>query len=227
MTNNEYQMLLSKVNYVKRNLIGLNVIIHTAHRNEKYITENYKKTIGLIGQIQYTGSRKFGIKFAELDNPNSEKGLFYYEISEFDIINDIMEENNMKVSGNYLVAEVTFLQGTNTTKRYGFALFNNDVNVVNIGDMVLCDTVNGYTVGKVENILRKDEYVGLVTREIICKLDFSKFNERKENRVRKEKLKKEMDKLVRENQELALFQMFAEKNPKMKELLDEYLKIEI
>lgn len=224
MTDKEYNKILREVDYVKGKLTGRKVIIRSSR---KATNNNYKRTIGLIGEIQYTGSREYGIKFVEVYNSSSQKGLFYYEPKEFDFI-DVHDKlknggNDMAVTGNYKVAEVTFLQGVNTTKRYAFALFNNDIDV---NDTVLCDTNNGYVVGRVENIIPKEEWNGAtVTKEIICKVDFSDFEIRKENRKKKENLKKQMDKIVKENQEIALFQMLAEKDEKMKELLEEYLTI--
>ena len=126
----------------------------------------------------------------------------------------------MAVNGNYYVAAVKFLQGTNTTKEYAFALF--DTNIV-IGDLVLCDTANGYSVSRVVSITPKDMWEGaVVTKEIICKVDFTEFEKRKELRKQKEALKKQMDKMVADNQELILYQAIAEKNPEMASMLEMY-----
>ena len=126
----------------------------------------------------------------------------------------------MAVNGNYNVAMVKFVQGTNKITEYAFALFNSDICS---GDLVLCDTANGYNVARVVNIIPKSEYEGCtVTKEIICKVDFSEFEKRKEMRKQKEICKKQMDKIVADNQELILYQAIAEKNPAMAELLSVY-----
>lgn len=52
------------------------------------------------------------------------------------------------VTGKYKIALVNFLKGTNTTKDYAFALFDDSTN---IDDCVLCDTNYGYQVAKVVN----------------------------------------------------------------------------
>lgn len=128
-------------------------------------------------------------------------------------------DNNMLV-GNYRVAMVKFVQGTNTVKGYAFALYDNDITV---GDLVLCDTSNGYNVAKVEEILSKSDYEGTtVTKEVICKVDFTNFENRKENRAKAIKIKAEMDKKIKEMQELTLFEMMAEKSPELKEMLEAY-----
>ena len=120
------------------------------------------------------------------------------------------------VTGNYDVATVNFLTGYNTDKEYIFALFDSTIVV---GDYVVCDTKD-YSVARVMNIQPKGDE--LPTKEIICKVDFSDFLQRKSDRELKAKLKREMDMLISEDRDLVLYQALADKNPKMAELLNEY-----
>ena len=129
------------------------------------------------------------------------------------------------VTGNYRIAIVNFLKGSNTTKGYSFALFDSSIVV---DDIVLCDTSVGYQVAKVIDIVEQLNYNGAdVTKEIICKVDFSNFQKRIEERKRKVELKAKMDAMVKDDKELMLYQMLAEKNPVMKEMLDEYTNINV
>lgn len=129
------------------------------------------------------------------------------------------------VTGNYRIAIVNFLKGSNTTKGYSFALFDSSIMV---DDIVLCDTSVGYQVAKVIDIVEQFDYNGAdVTKEIICKVDFSNFQKRIEERKRKVELKAKMDAMVKDDKELMLYQMLAEKNPVMKEMLDEYTNINV
>lgn len=129
--------------------------------------------------------------------------------------------NNMaEVTGNYRVAKVKFVQGRNLYKEYAFALFDNNVEV---GDKVLCDTAEGYNVAEVISIVSKEEYVGYtVTKEIICKCDFTEFKNRATVRQQKKELKAQMDKIARADQDLMLYRAIAEKNPDMAFLLKQY-----
>lgn len=133
------------------------------------------------------------------------------------------EINTMSVKGNYEVALVKFVQGVNTTKNYAFALFEDNVA---INDTVLVDTVNGYGVAVVNEIHSKEDYeelgCSLPTREVICKIDFTAFDERKAKRAKAIKLKNDMDKMVKSLQEIAVFELLAEKSPELKAMLDEY-----
>lgn len=147
----------------------------------------------------------------------------YNELSlitiDTNIENNITKGDNEMITGNYRIAMVKFVQGTNTVKGYAFALFDEYVDVDNY---VLCDTANGYGVAKVVEIIAKDEYDGDVTKEIICGLNFVDFEQRKKNREEAKKLKSEMDKKMKEMQELALYEMMAEKSPELKEMLEAY-----
>lgn len=136
--------------------------------------------------------------------------------------NKTKESNNMAVKGNFRVAVVKFVQGYNMNKEYGFALFDEDVVV---GDYVLCDSSNGYGVAEVVNIKTQTEYGSDVTKEIICKCDFTAYNNRKVVREQRKALKAQMDKMVADNQELILYRAVAEKNSEMAALLSQYMSL--
>ena len=190
------------------------------------IKNDYLVTYGKIGTVVGLNECVDSIKYnVVLDEKTTD---FCYNETSLELlcrsglIYGERNENNMntKVTGNYDIAAVKFLQGSNTTKGYSFALFDSTICE---GDIVLCDTTYGYQVAKVDRIFHKDDYDGVdVTKEVICKLDFSDFEQRKERRRLKEELKKKMDEELKRTQELLLYQTIAEKNPEMKALLDEY-----
>lgn len=131
------------------------------------------------------------------------------------------------VTGKYRIALVNFLKGTNTTKKYAFALFDT-YPIINVGDNVLCDTVYGYQVAKVVEIVSQEEYTGVdVTKEIVCKVDLSMFNQRAAARQRKQELKAKMDALVEDDKEMMIYKVLAERNSEMASLLDEYTRLSV
>lgn len=140
-----------------------------------------------------------------------------------EICKKFKENNDMAVKGNYNVAAVNFIQGTNTTKDYMFALFDNDIS---IGDNILVDTSYGYNVAVVNHIYTKDgcesNGYSLPTKEVICKVDFTAFKDRINKREKAAQLKKDMDKKVKSLQEIAVFELLAEKSPELKEMLEQY-----
>ena len=131
----------------------------------------------------------------------------------------------MALKGYEEVAAVKFIEGTNTTKIYYFALYNREVNV---GDCALVKSNNGYGssnfgVVKVVGIDAAAEFASTApTAEIICKVNMDDYTKRVEMRKERETLKKKMDKLVKDSQELVVYRTIAAQNPEMAELLAAY-----
>lgn len=180
---------------------------------------------GKIGQVvRYIDCSSYGLyKYVQVEL-KSGVTKSYNEKSLVLVDNKmIFGGNKNMLVGNYNVAMVKFVKGTNTVKGYAFALFDNNIGV---DDLVLCDTSNGYGVARVTEIIPQSEYKGAsVTKEIICKVDFTDFEVRKENREKAKKLKVEMDKKIKDLQELTLYEMMAAKCPELKEMLDEYKQL--
>ena len=150
----------------------------------------------------------------------------YSSVENLDETNHAIQcggSKSMAVTGNYKVAVTRFVQGTNTVKDYAFALFDNTVQK---GDHALVDTSNGYHVVRIVDIVDKDLWEGAsVTKEVICKVDFTDYLNRREVRKNKAILKNKMDALLKNNQELILYQAIAEKSPEMAQMLAEYQKL--
>lgn len=150
-------------------------------------------------------------------------GLGRKELAIKEIYLERYEDNMAAVKGNYKVAMVKFLEGVNTTKDYAFALFDDTIKK---DDYVLVDTTRGFSVGKVSEVKSQVDYDGVtVTKEVVCKVDFSDFEKRKENRKKKDALKKRMDAMIKDNQEVVLYEMLAKTNPDMAEMLKEYKEL--
>ena len=183
------------------------------------------QSYGLIGTITNSSNNASSsfVKFDNWHNKGEKELLFKNENLKL----KYEEGKSMAIKGDYHVAMVKFIQGYGLSKEYAFALFNSDTDVIVIDDHVLCDTSNGYNVGRVTRIIPQSEYHGCaITKEIVCKVDFTKFEKRKEIRKEKETLKKKMDKMVKDNQDLLLYQAIADKNPDMATLLAQYKALE-
>lgn len=137
-------------------------------------------------------------------------------------------ENNM-LMGNYKVCKVKFIEGYNTTKEYTYAYYDDNIAP---GDNVVVKSANhGFGLATVTRIVN-DEYVTQEMRdycnegrEIVSKFDMNAYDDRVEKRKAAKKLKVEMDKKLKEVQELAMFEMMAEKNPELKEMLEAYKQL--
>lgn len=129
----------------------------------------------------------------------------------------------MALTGDFRVAIVKFISGYDTNKEYGFALYN--YFTIKVNDYVLCDTQYGYNVAKVVEVMSQEEYGKSVTKEIICKCDFTAYKTRKDIRNRVKMIKKKLDKAVKENQNMTLYKAIAKDNSEVANLLSEYEKL--
>jgi hypothetical protein len=177
------------------------------------------KTQGKVGIVtNYNESEYSRIRWVTVQLDGCENKHIYNEMSL--IKEDESEVHNIvALTGNFKIARVQFLYGYNKDKIYNFALFDNDIVE---GDFVLCDTQNGYHVAKVVGIEDVESSGVAVTKEIVCKVDFSKFERRKEVRKQKVELKTKLDKAIRENQDLILYETVAKSNAQVAELLAQY-----
>lgn len=106
-------------------------------------------------------------------------------------------------------------------KDYYYALYDENIK---IGDDVLVTGTACDSVWTVKDIKLKDD-VDIrqsITAEVICKVDTSKYDQRVKNRKAAENIKLEMDKKIKEMQETDKYEMYADKNPELAELLKAY-----
>lgn len=192
-------------------------------------------TIGLCGIVQYAYNNNcgVGVKIDNRYNHNSSKGLYYFNQSELRLSkeyeqNDTYnkgEENMSKIIGNYRVAKVRFLEGSNTYNTYNYALFDDEIQQYD--NCVVKSANHGFGIAVIEEIIDDVDNISVTDnygniREIVCKIDMSAFNKRIDDRLRASQLKKEMDKKVQELQGLALYKIMAENSPELKAMLSEY-----
>ena len=145
----------------------------------------------------------------------------------------LVEKNNDEaikgeeiMMGNYTVCTIKFVEGTNTGREYHYALYDDNICC---GDYVVVKSANhGLGIAQVVEIIPD----GCVTqamrdycnagREVISAFDMVVYNDRVEKRKRAKELKAEMNKKMKEMQELAMFELMAEKNPELAEMLATY-----
>lgn len=184
---------------------------------------------GRVGTVQgYQFNDEFENVVVLIDNPATTFNPCYFNSYSLELIENGKENENMDkvttiIPGNYDVAICTFINSSSSEHMYAYALFDC---CACIGDHALVQSNNKFGVVRIENIVSKNDHEAAgghpVTNEIICKVDFTSIELRKEQRKRKEELRKQMDKLVKENQELIIYQALAEKSPEMAAMLEEY-----
>lgn len=175
---------------------------------------------GDIGEVTRTYKEMYGVKFEELTNPNSSYGVFWFRASQIQFITEktIEREDDFIMMENYKRVGVSFLE--RDTGVYVYALYQDDVEV---GDTVVVNTGHhGLAVAKIVTL--DDSKLGKVryNREVVCKVDLTAYEERKQRVARAAELKQAMDAKVKEMQNQAIYEMMSEKDPALKVMLDEY-----
>lgn len=178
-----------------------------------------RDAIGIITAIHPRGTRFiYNVKIYD---------CYSLEVYENDLIK-LKEENEQmaKLTGYYAVAvieEVTCC----CKKDYYYAVFD-DGNTYKAGDQVLVSGCNKdvltikeiLTVPEAKEKGRKD-----ITAEIICRVDTSAYDQRVENRKKAEKLKKDMDAVIKQMDVTKKYEMYATENPELAALLDQYKEL--
>lgn len=181
-----------------------------------------KKYIGMTGIVDNTSrSDVIGIQIPGCVNPKSEKGIFWFYYDEIEFIES---EENIMLNHNedFKVAGVKFLSGSNQDKEYYYALFADNADVQE-GDLVVVQTGHhGLALAQISSIDDTDKNKVQCSREIVSIVDTTAFESRKAQRVARAKLKAEMDKRVSELQETALYELLAEKDPALADMLNKY-----
>lgn len=131
------------------------------------------------------------------------------------------ESNKMYITGDFKVAKVKFLSGTNTNTEYEYAMFDDCCKVGDIA--VVASAHHGLGLAKIAGIISKDEAVTKkFEREIVAPVYMGHYEQRKQNRARLQELDNRMNQRVQELNKLAIFEMMAEKDESLKGMLDEY-----
>ena len=144
------------------------------------------------------------------------------------------EDNNMaKLEGYYAVAVTE--QGIGYNRRdYYYAIFDDGFKYDKY-DNVLVSGAN-HTVLMIKDIITPEEAREKcekdITAEVICKVDFDRYNkrveERKEAAERKkeaDKIKKQMDKMVEEMDKNKMYESYARFNPELAKKLKAYKEL--
>lgn len=173
---------------------------------------------GKIATIENTscGGTSVGVKIEGCSNIRSTRGLFWFDEDEIELIES--EDRNMMFE-DFTVVGVKFLDGSNTDKEYFYALYE----YVDIGDLVVVNTGHhGLALAKVSSIGEGNRDMVKYGREVVSRVDLTAHNMRVEKRAELAKLKSEMDKKVDELQKVAIYELLAEKDPSLADMLAKF-----
>lgn len=176
---------------------------------------NYKKIdVGDTGTIRNIYSNSIRVAIDDKVNTASQYGQFYFEPKQLKLIS---EKETIIMTGNYRIAEVQFLEGSNTNTKYSYACYDPRIAE---GDICVVKTAHhGFSIAKVTGFITSDEEL---TREIVCFADFTEYNKRVEARKRVAELKDMMNTRAKQLQDVALFKMLAKEDSDMASMMAEY-----
>lgn len=172
--------------------------------------------IGIIDRVFHKGGETiYGVYITDRPNPRSKHGLFWLRPNNLTIYKE-----DCPMNPTFATAMIHFLSGSNVKTEYAYALY--DPAIVP-GDTVVVNTGHhGLAVAQVSSIGETSGEAVRFGREVVCKVDLTKFKERKEKARRIAKLERDMYLKAAEVQATVLYELLAEKNPELRVMLDEY-----
>lgn len=205
----------------------------------KKVSKDYTNTVGCIGEIcersSYMGMTKYGVKFRNIINPYSGNGSFYY--TDRELTNTVIGDDKMNskyiLQGLKGIAQVKFIEGTNTERVYNYLCFDECIEV---GDTVVVKSAHhGYGVATITGLITDHYAMGdlatngdTINREIVSKFDLETYMGRKADRLhradvdaKRKAIMKAMDKRIEETRSMAFYEKMAETDDEIKTMLDE------
>lgn len=155
----------------------------------------------------------------------AQDGLSYYFYEdELILIGKKENEQMSKLTGYKQVAAIKQNYGT-----YYYAIYD-DGRKYCPGDKVIVSGAANGIIQTIEKIIDPETAVNRmgnknITAEVIAYVDTSAYEERVAKRKEVEKLKKKMDQVVKQMEENNKYEMYAEKNPELKEMLNAYKEL--
>lgn len=108
-------------------------------------------------------------------------------------------------------------------KHYHFAIYDDGFDY-QPGDKVILSNSND--IWTIDEIITPEEatvrYNKNITAEVVCKVDTNSYEKRVQKRKAIEKLKRDMDKKIKEMDENKKYEMYAAENPDLKNMLEAY-----
>lgn len=192
-------------------------------RCTSYKKYNCKGKFGTVVKNQYGQYGKIVVDLDTEMNHYGRSGYFYFKPHELSLVtecnNDILEENIMQnnVINYFNIAKIQYLD-SNQPSSYNYANF--DVTLKK-GDLCVVKSLNhGLGLAKVVEIVDQNDIQ--TPREIVAKVDTQDYDFRVAARKDAAELKAKMQARAKQLQDIALYQMLAEKDPDMQDLLNRY-----
>lgn len=194
---------------------GNRVKIINAHENYEALSEIEYGTVDYV-----RNSGEIGVLIDNAYNCNSNKGYFYFNSNSLEPCRLSDEKNN--IIRSYRIALIVFLD---SEKYIDYALFDEDIKE---GDYCVVKSANhGYGVARIKTIRDYNPRVPVENcgnlREIVCKIDMSKYFQRVKSREKARILEKNIRAFFQKD-DLTLYRMLSKDFPELNSMFDSYDK---
>lgn len=183
-------------------LVGMKIKVRSVTKGGEY-----NKIVGLNGIVERNGGT-YGVRILGQENSSSQYGYFWLSREEFDITDE--EPIKCEMIDGYYIVEVKGLY----QKRYSYKCRFE----VNIGDKVVCEDEDYIQkvvgVYNINNATMKNP-----TKEVVCVIDYSEINARKEHDRLVAQIKRDLDYKVKQIQSKIDYEFYASKDVEVAELL--------
>ena len=152
-------------------------------------------------------------------NERSQYGCYWFKPEELYVITEEEKENNkMLLLKGYKIAQVA-------TEGYGDQYVAHYEETLEEGDRVVVANDEGYHCGIVSNVFTEAHMNRITKFQIVCKIDDSAFCERIDRAKKARELEGKLKTAVADYQQIALYEMLAEKSPEIAALLKELKEV--
>lgn len=151
-------------------------------------------------------------------NERSQYGCYWFRPEELHVITDkeVKENNKMILLKGYKIAQVA-------TEGYGDQYVAHYEETLEEGDRVVVADDKGYHCGIVSNVSFITDRIPKF--QIVCKINDSAFCERNDRAKKAKELESKLKTAVADYQQIALYEMLAEKSPEIASLLQELKEV--
>lgn len=172
------------------------------------------------GTVMRVYENTVGVKLDNFTNKSSQYGVFWFKPSEI----QITESEDYIMQDDFIVVGVQFLDAGDNGKKYMYALYDTTIQV---GNTVVVKTGHhGLSLAKVVSLEDGRQAEVQCGREVICKVDMTAYEERREKARKLAELKRKMDVKVQQLQQTAIYELLSEKDPELAALLNEFKTIQ-
>ena len=173
----------------------------------------------------------YPIGYEDIYHPAKSKSKYdHYLTLVYDSVQKISDKE-----GENIMAKLTGYKQVAAIKMggsvYYYAIYD-DGRKYCPGDKVIVSGAANGIIQTIEKIIDPETAVNRmenknITAEVIAYVDTSAYEERVAKRKEAEELKKKMDQVIKQMEENNKYEMYAEKNPELKEMLNAYKKLTV